>query len=61
VHLVPDLGAVPAAVAELANEGDVVITLGAGSIGGMADRILERLRQGPPAAGRPPEQVPPCQ
>ena len=38
-------------VAELARPGDMVITLGAGSIGGVADRILQRLA-GTERAGR---------
>jgi UDP-N-acetylmuramate--alanine ligase len=40
LHVVPTLGEVPARVAALARRGDLVITLGAGSIGGVADRIL---------------------
>jgi UDP-N-acetylmuramate--alanine ligase len=52
VHLVPDLDQVPPAVARLARPGDVVITLGAGSIGGAGDRILALLeRAGPLDAG----------
>jgi UDP-N-acetylmuramate-alanine ligase len=34
----------PAAVARLARPNDLVITLGAGSIGTMPDRILEALQ-----------------
>jgi UDP-N-acetylmuramate--alanine ligase len=49
VHLVQSLDEVPASVASLARAGDLVITLGAGSIGGVADRILEALRE----PGRP--------
>jgi UDP-N-acetylmuramate--alanine ligase len=45
VHLVKDIRAVPAAVAELARPGDAVITLGAGSIGAASDRIVEELRK----------------
>ncbi len=49
LHVVRDLAAVPAAVAGLARDGDVVITLGAGSIGAVGDRILAALA-GAPAA-----------
>ena len=45
VELVPALDDVPAAVARLATAGDLVITLGAGSIGGVGDRILDALRR----------------
>jgi UDP-N-acetylmuramate--alanine ligase len=50
VELVPALDDIPAAVARLARPGDLVLTLGAGSIGTMGDRILEaiRLREGGP-------------
>ena len=44
VHVVKDLDALPAAVAALARAGDLVITLGAGSIGSVADRIVAELR-----------------
>jgi UDP-N-acetylmuramate--alanine ligase len=44
VHIVKALDALPAAVAALARGGDLVITLGAGSIGTVADRILAELR-----------------
>jgi UDP-N-acetylmuramate--alanine ligase len=44
VHVVKSLEALPAAVATLARPGDLIITLGAGSIGTVADRILARLR-----------------
>ncbi len=43
VDLVPSLDDLPAAVAALARPGDLVITLGAGSIGSVGDRILEAL------------------
>jgi UDP-N-acetylmuramate--alanine ligase len=49
LHVIRDLAAVPDAVARLAQSGDVVITLGAGSIGAVADRILASLA-GAPAA-----------
>jgi UDP-N-acetylmuramate--alanine ligase len=44
VHLVKALDTVPAAVASLARRGDLVLTLGAGSIGGVGDRILDAIR-----------------
>jgi UDP-N-acetylmuramate--alanine ligase len=40
---VPRLDEVPAAVARIAKSGDVVITLGAGSIGSIPERLLEVL------------------
>jgi UDP-N-acetylmuramate--alanine ligase len=43
VHLVKSLDDVPEAVAALARHNDLVITLGAGSIGTLPDRILEAL------------------
>jgi UDP-N-acetylmuramate--alanine ligase len=46
VSLVKSLEDVPAAVAAIARPNDLVITLGAGSIGAMPDRILEALRSG---------------
>jgi UDP-N-acetylmuramate--alanine ligase len=45
VHVVRALDDVPAAVASLAKKGDLIITLGAGSIGGVADRILDAIRR----------------
>jgi UDP-N-acetylmuramate--alanine ligase len=44
VRLVKALDDIPAAVAGIARPNDLVITLGAGSIGGMPDRILDALR-----------------
>jgi len=44
VELIKTLDAVPAAVAERVRPGDLVITLGAGSIGGIGDRILDAIR-----------------
>jgi UDP-N-acetylmuramate--alanine ligase len=44
VHVVRSLDDVPAAVAALARPGDLVITLGAGSIGGIGERILDAIR-----------------
>jgi UDP-N-acetylmuramate--alanine ligase len=49
VDLVKKLEDLPVAVAGLAQPGDLVITLGAGSIGGVGERILEAIRQ----KGRP--------
>jgi UDP-N-acetylmuramate--alanine ligase len=50
VHVVRAVEDVPATVAGLARRGDLVLTLGAGSIGGVGDRILELLRE---PGGRP--------
>lgn len=44
VSLVPALDDLPQAVAQLAKPGDLVITLGAGSIGAVGDRILDAIR-----------------
>jgi UDP-N-acetylmuramate--alanine ligase len=44
VELVTNLEEIPAAVAQLTRPGDLVITLGAGSIGGVGDRILDAIR-----------------
>jgi UDP-N-acetylmuramate--alanine ligase len=40
VHVVRTLEEIPVAVAALVHDGDLVVTLGAGSIGTTADRIL---------------------
>ena len=40
LHVVPSLDDVPGAVAAIARDGDLVLTLGAGSISTAADRIL---------------------
>jgi UDP-N-acetylmuramate--alanine ligase len=45
LHVVKDVKDVPAAVARLAREGDLVMTLGAGSIGAASDAILDELRK----------------
>jgi UDP-N-acetylmuramate--alanine ligase len=45
VDLVPAVSDVPAAVAAIARAGDLVITMGAGSIGDCGERILEELRR----------------
>jgi UDP-N-acetylmuramate--alanine ligase len=46
VRLVKALADIPAAVAAIARSNDLVITLGAGSIGTLPDRILEALGSG---------------
>ena len=43
LDIVPRLEDLPAAIARVVRAGDVVITLGAGSIGGVADRVVEVL------------------
>ena len=53
VRVVRDLSAVPAAVAALARPGDVVITLGAGSIAATGDRILAALSPARAASAAP--------
>ncbi|HJR61566.1 MAG TPA: UDP-N-acetylmuramate--L-alanine ligase [Vicinamibacterales bacterium] len=45
VDLVPALEDLPGAVASLAKPGDLIITLGAGSIGAVGDRILDAIRK----------------
>jgi UDP-N-acetylmuramate--alanine ligase len=45
VRVVADLRDVPSAVAGIARPGDLVITLGAGSIGEWGARILEEIRR----------------
>jgi len=45
VDLVRELDDVPGAVARLTRPGDLVITLGAGSIGGVGARILDAIRR----------------
>jgi UDP-N-acetylmuramate--alanine ligase len=54
VHVVKALDEVPAAVAALAQSGDLVMTLGAGSIGSVGDRILAAISGGGVATGRQP-------
>ena len=44
VEVAPDLDDVVAAVVKTAKRGDVVITLGAGSIGTLPERLVEALR-----------------
>jgi UDP-N-acetylmuramate--alanine ligase len=50
---VRSLDELPGVVAGLAREGDLIITMGAGSIGGVGDRILGAIqsRNDPAAAG----------
>jgi UDP-N-acetylmuramate--alanine ligase len=47
VHVVPDMAQVSTAIARIARAGDLVITLGAGSIGECGDLILAELRRCP--------------
>jgi UDP-N-acetylmuramate--alanine ligase len=47
VHVVPALADLPAAVAALARAGDLVLTLGAGSIAGVAARLVAALEARP--------------
>ena len=51
LRVVPALDDVPGAVARLAEPGDLVVTLGAGSIGTVGDRILAALDAGAPGGG----------
>lgn len=44
VELVPSLDALPSRAAEIATDGDVVLTLGAGSIGAVGDKIVAALQ-----------------
>jgi len=53
LHVVAPLKDVPAAVASLAQTGDLVVTLGAGSISSTGDRILALLNAGASAAAPP--------
>jgi UDP-N-acetylmuramate--alanine ligase len=46
VHLIKRLEDLPAAVAKLSRPGDLVVTLGAGSIGGVGDQILAAIAAG---------------
>jgi len=50
VDRVPSLEELPSVVAKLARPGDLVLTLGAGSIGAAGDRILEAIRRKGPSA-----------
>jgi UDP-N-acetylmuramate--alanine ligase len=41
---VEDIDAMPDAILDVVRDGDVVITMGAGSIGGVPGRLLEKTR-----------------
>jgi UDP-N-acetylmuramate--alanine ligase len=56
VHIVHAVSDVPVMLAQLARPGDIVITLGAGSIGTVGPRLLQLLRDGEPAHSREPEK-----
>jgi UDP-N-acetylmuramate--alanine ligase len=56
VHVVRALGDVPAYVAGIARPGDLVITLGAGSIGTVGDRVLAALSAGDVPVDAPREE-----
>ena len=43
---VEDIGSMPQAIADFANNGDVVITMGAGSIGAVAGQVVELKNEG---------------
>jgi UDP-N-acetylmuramate--alanine ligase len=53
LHVVRAIDALPEYVARIVRRGDLVITLGAGSIGAVGDRILAALSTGPAAEGNP--------
>jgi UDP-N-acetylmuramate--alanine ligase len=53
VRVVKALDDLPAAVAAHSRPGDLIVTLGAGSIGTIGDRILDAIRAGAARAGRP--------
>jgi UDP-N-acetylmuramate--alanine ligase len=46
LQIVPAVADIPQHVRAMAKPGDLVLTLGAGSIGGAADRILAALKEG---------------
>jgi len=52
INLVPAVSDLPAALAELAQPGDMVITLGAGTIGTVGPRLLQLLRAREAEKGR---------
>jgi UDP-N-acetylmuramate--alanine ligase len=52
VHIVKALDDLPAVVSQLSRPGDLIVTLGAGSIGTVADRILEAIRTTGAGAGQ---------
>ena len=43
---VDDIAAMPQAIADQARDGDVVLCMGAGSIGAVPGRLVEMLQQG---------------
>jgi UDP-N-acetylmuramate--alanine ligase len=51
VHVVRALDELPEYVARLVRPGDMVLTLGAGSIGTVGERVLEAMRRAHPAGG----------
>ncbi len=53
VDLVPRLDDVVAAIVRVVKPGDLVITLGAGSIGNVPDRLIAALESGAPAGAEP--------
>jgi UDP-N-acetylmuramate--alanine ligase len=55
LHVIKRLEDLPVAVARLVRRGDLVLTLGAGSIGGVGDPILAALRRQSAAAGGGPD------
>ena len=48
VHCVATLAEAVPLLTRLVRAGDLVLTLGAGSIGGLGDRLVSALRQAPP-------------
>jgi UDP-N-acetylmuramate--alanine ligase len=54
---VPQLADVPAAIARLSRPGDVVITLGAGSIGALPELVIEAIEA---RAGMTPAEAGPA-
>jgi UDP-N-acetylmuramate--alanine ligase len=61
IHVIKSLDEIAPGVARLVKPGDVVITLGAGSIGSVAERILDELKKpGPGRDGSKMQEVPPC-
>ena len=47
VHIVKALADVPAAVARIATPGDLVLTMGAGSVGSLGPRVVEAIASWP--------------
>ncbi|MGD9943095.1 MAG: UDP-N-acetylmuramate--L-alanine ligase [Burkholderiaceae bacterium] len=48
---VEEIAAMPAAILDIARDGDVVITMGAGSIGGVSQQVTEAARDAAPPTG----------